>query len=153
MSARSIGLLTAAFFLLLGSAQVFLSLRLPGGLGISAAEPGPGLFPAVVGTLMVVAAGIHLLQTVMTRRDGEDPVARNPIDIILLIVTLSAYILLLPRAGFLVSAFLLLLGTLSIFGMSGLIRRTVTSALMTGISYLIFTQALRVNLPAPTWFS
>jgi putative tricarboxylic transport membrane protein len=153
MSARSIGLLTAAFFLLLGSAQVFLSLRLPGGLGISAAEPGPGLFPAVVGTLMAVAASIHLLQTVMTRDDAEDSVARKPIDMILLIGTLSAYILLLPRAGFLVSAFLLLLGTLSIFGMSGLIRRTVTSALMTGISYLIFTQALRVNLPAPTWFS
>jgi putative tricarboxylic transport membrane protein len=153
MNARSIGLLTAAFFLLLGSAQVFLSLRLPGGLGISAAEPGPGLFPAVVGTLMAVAASIHLLQTVMTRGDAEDPVARNPIDIIFLIGTLSAYILLLPRAGFLVSAFLLLLGTLSIFGMPGLIRRAVTSALMTGISYLIFTQALRVNLPAPTWFS
>jgi hypothetical protein len=153
MNARSIGLTTAVFFLLLGSAQVFLSLRLPGGLGISAAEPGPGLFPAAVGALMVVAASIHLLQTVMTRGEAEDPVARKPLDIILLIGTLSAYILLLPRAGYLVSAFLLLLGTLTIFGMPGLARRVATSALMTGISYLIFTRALRVNLTAPTWFS
>ncbi|NBS95456.1 MAG: tripartite tricarboxylate transporter TctB family protein [Betaproteobacteria bacterium] len=153
MNARSIGLLTAVFFLLLGSAQVLLSLRLPGGLGISAAEPGPGLFPAIVGAMMAVAASIHLLQTSMARGDAEDSGARNPIDIVLLIGTLSAYILLLPRAGFLVSAFLLLLGTLSIFGMPGLIRRAAMSALMTGISYLIFTQALRVNLPAPTWFS
>ena len=45
MNARSIGLTTAVFFLLLGSAQVFLSLRLPGGLGISAAEPGAGAIP------------------------------------------------------------------------------------------------------------
>lgn len=153
MNARSIGLLTAVFLLLLGSAQVLLSLRLPGGLGVSAAEPGPGLFPAVVGALMVLASGFHLIQTVLDRSDTDSEVDRSPIDLILLIGTLSGYILLLPRAGFLVSAFLLLLGTLSIFGMPGFARRAVTAALMTAVSYFIFTQALRVNLPAPTWFS
>ena len=59
MTARLARALVALVFLLLGSGQIYLSLHLPGGVGLSIAEPGPGLFPLMVGALMCAAAGGH----------------------------------------------------------------------------------------------
>jgi hypothetical protein len=155
MSSRLAGLLTALTFLAIGGGQVYLSLRLPNGLGISAAEPGPGLFPALVGALMVAAAAAHLVQVLLDRDKEAVPenARRAPVDIMLLSGAIAGYILLLPRAGFTLSAFLLLLATLSIYGMPGLWRRVATAAATTAVAYAVFTLGLRVNLPASTWFS
>ena len=110
MSTRLAGLIAALFFLVIGSGMMYLSPRLAGGLGLSAAEPGPGLFPMMVGALRFIAAAAHLVQTMaQTQTDAEHPY-RAPRDILLLIATIAGYILLLPRAGFFVAAFLLLLG-------------------------------------------
>ena len=152
MSARLAGLLAGLVFLLIGSGQIYLSLRLPGGLGISAAEPGPGLFPALVGTLMCLAALAHLVQTWIAERETRSA-QKAPVDIVLLTATLAAYILLLPRAGFVVSAFTLLLGTLSIFGLPGWWRRLLIAAAATAVSYFVFTWGLGVSFPQPSWFN
>lgn len=152
MNARLAGLLSALVFLLIGSGQMFLAMRLPGGLGPNAAEPGPGLFPMLVGSLMCLAACAHLVQTWRVHSDARGD-GRLPVDIMLLTATIAGYILLLPRAGFLVSAFLLLLCTLSIYGMPGMGRRAATAAAATGIAYLVFTKGLLVNMPTPTWFN
>jgi cell division protein FtsW (lipid II flippase) len=151
MSGRFAGLLAGLLFLAIGSGQIFLSLRLPGGLGISAAEPGPGLFPLMVGALMCVAAAAQIVQAWRDQRREQSGPRRAPVDIMLLAATIAGYILLLPRAGFAISAFLLLMGTLSIYGMPGLWRRAATAAAATAVSYLVFTLALRVNMPAPSW--
>ena len=153
MNARLAGLLSALVFLLIGSGQMFLAMRLPGGLGPNAAEPGPGLFPMLVGALMCLAAFAHLVQTWRTQHSETRGDRRWPVDIALLTATIAGYILLLPRAGFLPSAFLLLLCTLSIYGMPGLGRRAATAAAATGIAYLVFTKGLMVNMPTPTWFN
>ena len=152
MNARLAGLLSALVFLLIGSGQIFFAMRLPGGLGPNAAEPGPGLFPMLVGSLMCLAACAHLVQTWRAYSDARGD-GRWPVDIMLLTATIAGYILLLPRAGFLVSAFLLLLCTLTLYGMPGLGRRAATAAAATGIAYLVFTKGLLVNMPTPTWFN
>lgn len=153
MSARLGAALLSLVFLLIGSAQVYLSLRLPGGLGISAAEPGPGLFPMLVGGLMCAAAAAHVVQTLRAQRVDSPQRHGAPIDIVLLVLAIAGYILLLPRAGFVVSAFGLLLSSLSIYGMPGLWRRVATAAAATAVAYLVFTKGLRVNMPSPTWFN
>ena len=89
MSFRIAGVLSALFFLLLGSGQIYLSLRLPGGLGISVAEPGPGLFPLLVGGLMCAAAVLHLVQAMAEQgTDRFDP-RRSSRGIVLLIGTIA----------------------------------------------------------------
>ena len=153
MNARLMGLIAGLVFLLIGSGQIYLSLRLPGGLGLNAAEPGPGLFPMMVGSLMCVAAIAHLAQTWVAQRGEQAKPGRLPVDIALLTATLAAYILLLPRAGFVISSVLLLLGTLSIYGMPGLWRRLATAVIATAVSYLVFKLALGVIMPNPTWFN
>ena len=106
----------------------------------------------LVGTLMCLAACAHLVQTWRAHSDARGD-GRWPVDIMLLTATIAGYILLLPRAGFLVSAFLLLLCTLTLYGMPGLGRRAATAAAATGIAYLVFTKGLLVNMPTPTWFN
>lgn len=153
MTSRLSGLVAALFFLIIGSGMMYLSPRLAGGLGLSAAEPGPGLFPMMVGALMSIAAVVHLFQTMTQTQTKQELPYRTPRDILILVATIAGYILLLPRAGFFVAAFILLIGSLSIYGMPGWWRRIVTSALSTLIAYLVFTLGLSVNMPTPTWFS
>ena len=153
MTSRTSGLLCALFFVLLGGGQMYLAPRLPGGLGLNAAEPGPGLFPMMTGALMLIAATallIQLLQKVPSEADSDD---HAPLDILFLVSAIALYIVLLPRAGFFVAAFLLLLSALSIFDMPNIWRRLMTASLGTAISYVIFTLGLGVKMPDPTWFN
>jgi hypothetical protein len=66
---------------------------------------------------------------------------------------IGGFIFLLPRAGFVISAFALLVGTLSIYGMPGWWRRVGTAFAMTAVSYLLFTRGLSVNLPSASWLN
>lgn len=152
MSFRIAGVLSALIFLLLGSGQIYLSLRLPGGLGISVAEPGPGLFPLLVGGLMCAAALLHLVQSLAEQRTDRFDPRRYARRIALLIGTIAAYIVLLSRIGFVVSAFLMLFASLSLFGMPGRWGRVAVAAAVTLGSYAVFTMLLGVSFPAPAWF-
>lgn len=153
MMARWSGLVSGLVFLLIGSGQIFMSLQLPGGLGISAAEPGPGLFPCLVGILMTLASVSHLVQVWFVQRVESAEVEKLPLDIFLLTASLMAYILLLTRAGFMVAACLLLYSTLTIYGMPGVWRRICIAVAGMAVSWLIFTLGLGVNFPQPTWFN
>lgn len=153
MTARTSGLFCALFFVLLGGGQMYLAPRLAGGLGLNAAEPGPGLFPMMTGALMFFSAAALLIQLLPKVETEEAAASRSPRDVIFLVVSIALYIFLLPRAGFFVAAFLLLLGALTIFDMPSIWRRLITAALATVISYGVFTLGLSVNMPNPTWFN
>jgi hypothetical protein len=153
MTARTSSVLCALFFVLLGGGQMYLAPRLAGGLGLNAAEPGPGLFPMMTGALMFFSATALLIQMLKNSQVKESAEYHSPRDIIFLVLTIALYIFLLPRAGFFVAAFLLLLGALTIFDMPSIWRRMVTAVLVTFISYGVFTLGLSVNMPNPTWFN
>lgn len=153
MSARQFGLLADLTFLLVGSTQVWLSLRLPNGVGLSLAEPGPGLFPALVGSLMCAGAVVHGLQSFMADQADAEVRQGSLKPLLALAAAIAAYIVLLPRAGFLPAAFVLVLSALSVYGMPGWTRRLITAALTTGLAQLLFTKGLGVNMPVPAWFA
>jgi hypothetical protein len=132
---------------------MYFSQKLPGGLGLNAAEPGPGLFPMIVGSLMFFAAALHLVDILRSSPEVETTQYRIPKDIIYMVLTIALYIFLLPRAGFFVAAFLLLIGSLSIFEMPGWIQRIATASIATILSFALFTQVLSVKMPTPTWFN
>jgi hypothetical protein len=52
-----------------------------------------------------------------------------------------------------VAAFLLLIGSLSIFDMPGWIQRIATALLATLLSFALFTLVLNVKMPSPSWFN
>lgn len=153
MTSRWISLGTGLFFLTLGSLEMYLSQKLPGGLGLNAAEPGPGLFPIIVGFVMFFAASVLLVENMRSDPDVDTDPNQIPRDIILMVLTIALYIFLLPRAGFFVAAFLLLIGSLSIFDMPGWIQRIGTALVATLLSFAIFTLVLNVKMPNPSWFN
>ena len=153
MTSRWISLGTGLFFLTLGSLEMYLSQKLPGGLGLNAAEPGPGLFPIIVGFVMFFAASVLLFENMRSVPDVDTAPNQIPRDIILMVLTIALYIFLLPRAGFFVAAFLLLIGSLSIFDMPGWIQRIGTALVATLLSFAIFTLVLNVKTPNPSWFN
>ena len=153
MTSRWISLGTGLFFLTLGSLEMYLSQKLPGGLGLNAAEPGPGLFPIIVGFVMFFAASVLLFENMRSVPDVDTVPNQIPRDIILMVLTIALYIFLLPRAGFFVAAFLLLIGSLSIFDMPGWIQRIATALVATLLSFAIFTLVLNVKMPNPSWFN
>ena len=153
MTSRWISLGTGLFFLTLGSLEMYLSQKLPGGLGLNAAEPGPGLFPIIVGFVMFFAASVLLVENMRSDPDVDTAPNQIPRDIILMVLTIALYIFLLPRAGFFVAAFLLLIGSLSIFDMPGWIQRIATALVATLLSFAIFTLVLNVKMPNPSWFN
>ena len=153
MTSRWISLGTGLFFLTLGSLEMYLSQKLPGGLGLNAAEPGPGLFPIIVGFVMFFAASVLLVENMRSDPDVDTAPNQIPRDIILMVLTIALYIFLLPRAGFFVAAFLLLIGSLSIFDMPGWIQRIGTALVATLLSFAIFTLVLNVKMPNPSWFN
>ena len=153
MTSRWISLGTGLFFLTLGSLEMYLSQKLPGGLGLSAAEPGPGLFPIIVGSMMFFAASVLLFETMRSDPHVDTVPYQIPKDIILMVLTIALYVFLLPRAGFFVAAFLLLIGSLSIFDMPGWLQRIATALLATLLSFALFTSVLNVKMPNPSWFN
>lgn len=153
MTSRWISLGTGLFFLTLGSLEMYLSQKLPGGLGLNAAEPGPGLFPIIVGFVMFFAASVLLVENMRSDPDVDTAPNQIPRDIILMVLTIAMYIFLLPRAGFFVAAFLLLIGSLSIFDMPGWMQRIGTALVATLLSFAIFTLVLNVKMPNPSWFN
>jgi hypothetical protein len=153
MSARLAGALNALVFLLLGSGQIYLSLRLPGGVGRGLAEPGPGLFPLLVGAFMCAAASLNLLQAWGEAGGDRFEPCKGTRDLVLLVAIVATYIVLLPRAGFAISSFLMLVAALTLYGMPGVWRRTAAAAAITLISFIVFTKLLGVIFPAPAWFN
>jgi hypothetical protein len=153
MNARLSGLLAGLFFLLMGGGQIYLSFRLQGGLGVSSAEPGPGLFPAMVGTLMVLACTSHIAQVWFSERIDNGEPERLPVDIFLVTASLAIFILLLTRAGFVAASFFLLFSTLTIYGLAGLLRRISIAAVGSMMAYFVFKLGLGVSFPQPTWLN
>ena len=107
----------------------------------------------IVGAIMFIAASLHIVESLRSAPTLDTTENRIPKDIIYMVLTIALYIFLLPRAGFFVAAFLLLIGSLSIFEMPGWIQRIATASIATILSFALFTQVLSVKMPTPTWFN
>ena len=148
MNSRAPGLTAALLFLLIGGGQITLALDLPRGM---LAEPGPAVFPVLVGVMMCAASIASLARAIVER----DPV---PFDLrsggarpAVLVAALAAFLLLLPRVGFILPSLLLQVVTLQVFGMRGLWRRLAVAAATTAAAVLVFETLLGVQFPTPSW--
>ena len=148
MNSRTAGLAAAVLFLSVGVGHVYMALALPRG---TLAEPGPGVFPLLVGSLMSAASLSTLLQAI---RES------NPVDLDLRAVTarpavLAAafivFLVLLPRVGFILPSLILQMVTLQVFGMRGMWRRMAVAAVTTTAAVLLFEKLLGVQFPPPSW--
>jgi len=136
--------------LLVGGFYLVEAARYPRG---TPAQPGPGLFPLLVGVLFLLSAAAVGVESVLSRKDHS--VDRPTGDRLWRLVTVGlatlAYIVVLPYAGHSVAGTLLVLTVLRVMG----IRRwalAVPVAVATGLgSYYLFGILLGAPIPAGIW--
>jgi hypothetical protein len=119
-------------------------------LGIGAVNnPGPGLFPFVIGLGMVllsvsiIATSISTAAAPMTR-----PTPSQTLTALAVIGALVFYALALERIGFVLCTILFLFGLLTVLGRYDWLVAATASVGMTAGSYLIFTTLLKLHLPS-----
>lgn len=114
-------------------------------LGIgSAGDPGPGLWPFLIGLALVVVSATLLLRP---DPDAVEPIGRDAVLVAAGAASLVAYTWLFERVGFEIPTMLLLVLWLRVFGRDRW-RITVAVAVGTTIAvYLLFIVGLGVSLP------
>lgn len=103
---------------------------------------------------------ILLVQNLYKHRKETDTDSVNAADfkrmipkVITYIVTIFAYILLIPRLGYLLTTFLFILGMLIYIGVRSKKQLVLLPVLMTLGIYLLFNYVLKVLLPTGSWIS
>ena len=148
MNQRTAGLAAAVLVMLIGGGQIYMSLALPRG---TLAEPGPGVFPLLVGTLMCAASLVCLAHAIFDRNQPESSLLADAARPAALVAALAAFLVLLPRVGFILPSLLLQVVTLQVFGMRGVWRRLALAAAITAAAVLLFQTLLGVQFPVPSW--
>jgi hypothetical protein len=138
----------AVLFLAVGAGQIAMALALPRG---TLAEPGPGVFPLLVGGLMSAASLACLLQVVLERNPVDWDLRAVSARPAVLAAAFIVFLVLLPRVGFILPSLLLQMVTLKVFGMRGMWRRLAVAAVITAAAVLLFETLLGVQFPTPSW--
>lgn len=142
---RRLPVAAAVAFLGASALYVVQATRLPLG---SLEQPGPGLFPVAVGTLLLAAGGAFLWQALGPAREGVGaPDARGTARVIGVAGTLVAFCLALPWLGYGGAAFGLLVALLHLFGLARWSVVAAVALLTTAASYYLFAFLLGVPLP------
>jgi putative tricarboxylic transport membrane protein len=113
-------------------------------------QPGPALFPGIVGALLLVFGLVLLVRTVLARGRpvaSASPVAGQGVARALAVVGLVvAYLLLAEVLGFLLTMAVLLFLLMWLLGAKPLVA-ALAAAATTGIVVLLFQELLLVPLP------
>jgi hypothetical protein len=143
MNSRTLDLIGAAFFLVLGIAFAVSGYQLASGGGNWMADRG--FWPQWIGIFLIAAsvvAGFNALR-------GE----RRMIEVLptgrtfLLLLAIIVFFLALPWLGYVIGAFLWLIATGAIAGERSPWRLAGFSAAAVAVGYLVFWQILLVPLP------
>lgn len=134
-----------------------MAMNMPRG---SLAYPGPGLFPMIIGILLIATALGCLLQEIVPRMRSKDPAAssvpdegaaaadkRNVGKTVQLTALMIGYIFLLKPLGFPLAIFAFLALAIRIFGYRKWLPTLAMAAVIASLSYLSFVVWLKVSLP------
>lgn len=144
-------LLTGAVSVLIGLLYLAEDLRYPLG---TLPQPGPGFYPLIIGTLMVIAGVGIGLEGVFQRAQGgiHWPGGRARWRVLAVVMANGIYIFLLPYLGHPACCTILNLVVLQVMGLTGWPLK-IGLALTLGLgSHYLFKILLNVPLPSGIWF-
>ncbi len=133
---------------LFGAVTSYVSLKMPIGTFRAA---GSGLFPLCLGLLLMALSGALVLRVLLQREEEkkERPVKipNLPRQVILFLGTIVLATLLFSQLGYPLMSFLVLLALMRILGMKRWAWNVLLSFMVTGVSYVLFVQWLKIPLP------
>jgi len=144
-------LITSIIWMGLGITVAIGSYRLKlGSLG----NPGAGLMPFLLGISLSLSSSPILIRSLMTKDKERHESIWSGIEfkkLILVPASLIGYAMILEKAGFVVTTFLLLFVLFKIIGSRKWSFALITSALVVLLSYLLFVTLLKVEMPLGIW--
>ena len=134
---------------LFGAITALLSLRMPIGTFRAA---GTGMFPLILGILLMILSGVFILKIFFQGREGQVKKASiessgSPMQLILFLGTMVLATLFFNRLGYLLVSFLLMLGLLRILGMKRWGLNILISVVAAVGSYFLFVKWLDIPMP------
>ena len=144
--------------LVLGSSVFFFVQTLSYPVGLEYERMGPGFWPKLILTGMIILSLIAMIQSILEYKKGISPndgggqqERPRAAGTIICGVILLFFIILIPYMGFLLSAFLSM--AFLMFGLGEKNKRNVLffSLVVVGIIYLLFGKALLVPMPRGMW--
>ena len=140
-----------AILFFFGGLTTLLSLRMPIGTFRAA---GTGLFPLLLGIILMVLSGLFLLNLLLRKEKDlekkEAPVEAAPRSlkpVILFLGMMALATMLLNSLGYPLIAFLLMVSLLKILGMKRWSINILWSLTTAAASYFLFVQWLKIPLP------
>ncbi|BBK33941.1 putative tricarboxylic transport membrane protein [Stella humosa] len=150
-AARSIGkrgayLATGAIGVALSAGYLALARRLPLG---ELDQPGAGVFPVIVGTLVLLASLAVLWEgwRMPAAASVDLPAGADAGRVLSLLGLIVAYVVLLPWAGQLVGGFVFCLLLIRLLSGNGWVRAAIQAAVISAVAYLVFVRLLQVQMP------
>lgn len=122
----------------------------------SLSHPGPGLYPMLVGAMMLIATSMTVVEAVKgTNQQGisfDWPHGIGRWRVIAVVLAALGYTLLLDRLGDLVVGFFAAALVTWVMGMKTIWKAVIVAAVLVGLFHLIFAYFLGVPLPQGTIF-
>ena len=146
---RSSGYMGAGIVgILLSAGYLRMTLDLPMG---EMDQPGAGVFPLLVGAVLLVASISALWEGWHTRSSSEALDLPQGVDrarLLKLIVLMLVYFLAMPWAGYTLSSIVFCILLIRLLSELTWQRCTTYAFIMTSVVYLIFISILKVPMPA-----
>lgn len=143
-------------------AYLAMALQIPSSSSL-AALTGPRMFPITIGVALALASLALLVkglreapsdedsepaESVEPVEEEDDTLAQSPIRLGVIVALLFGYILLFVPLGYVISTFLFVLAVTMYLDSRHWIRNLVYAILFPLVVYFVFTELLRVTLPA-----
>lgn len=120
----------------------------------TAAQPGPALYPLLVGALLLVGCIGTALEAARGRLQGdvEWPIGGGCWRVAAIVASALGYVVLLPYLGHPVAGALLSLVVLQVMGLANWFLKVGVAVAVGLISFYLFATLLGTPLPAGIWF-
>lgn len=149
------GVLFPALMIALGLVYEIMAIRMPRG---SFAQPGPGLYPMIVGVFLIIASGGCLLQGFLRLRrthgaspaplqTGSESPCTDFVKTVQLMGLMVAYVLGVQTVGFPIAIFVFLIIAIRLFGYRKWLPAVAMALIVAAASYVSFILWLKVPLP------
>jgi len=108
---------------------------------------GPGLFPALIATGLILVGAQLLYEAVLHRFEAEEFPELDWKAVIIVAAAFAAQMVILERLGWIVSGTFLFAVSAMAFGSRTYIRNIVIGILLSSFTYLVFDYGLDLDLP------
>jgi putative tricarboxylic transport membrane protein len=118
-------------------------------------RPGPGMFPASVGSMLMLFSFMHMLNSLLSYSHEENlsiswpgfPALKR---VIFVLMVLFVYVYSLNYIGFIIASFCMVLILIKIVGIKGWLFSIITASLIVGPIFMLFQWGLDIQLPTET---